>query len=53
MMGLAMSPLNRLLVYPDGQRTALHQGLVVLLPVADLVFGPAYLMLSVAASEDD
>lgn len=49
MVGLVMPPLNSLLVHPDGQRTALHQGLVVLLPVADLMLGPA---LSEAALQD-
>ncbi|MFB2908153.1 hypothetical protein ACE1BH_25130 [Aeromonas jandaei] len=40
-----MPLLYGLLVHPDGQRTALHQGLVVLLPVAELVLGLAYLMI--------
>lgn len=52
MVALAMPLLNGLFVHPDGQRTALHQGLVVLLPVADLVLGLAHLMLSDTALQD-
>lgn len=52
MVGLAMPLLDSLFVHPDGQRTALYQGLVVLLPVADLVFGLAHLMFPKAALED-
>ena len=47
MMGLAMPLLDDLLIHPDGQRTTLHQGLVVLFPVADLVLGLAHLALPV------
>lgn len=47
MVGLAMPLLDSLFVHPDGQRTVLYQGLVVPLPVADLVFG-----LPEAALED-
>lgn len=52
MMGLAMPLLDGLLIHPDGQRTTLHQGLVVLFPVADLVLGLAHLMLSETALQD-
>ena len=52
MMGLSMPLLDGLLIHPDGQRTTLHQGLVVLLPVADLVLGLAHLMLSETALQD-
>lgn len=52
MVDLAMPLLNGLCVHPNGQRTALHQGLVVLLPVADLVLGLAHLMLSETALQD-
>ncbi len=52
MVDQAMPLLNGLFVHPDGQRTALHQGLVVLLPVADLVLGLAHLMLSETALQD-
>lgn len=52
MVDLAMPLLNGLCVHPNGQRTALHQGLVVLLTVADLVLGLAHLMLSETALQD-
>ena len=52
MVDLAMPPLNGLLVHPDSQRTSLHQGLVVLLSVTDLVFGFAHQTLSAAALQD-
>lgn len=52
MVDLAMPLLNGLYVHPDSQRTSLHQGLVVLLPVTDLVLGLAHLMLSETALED-
>lgn len=52
MVALAMPLLNDLFVHPDGQRTALHQGLIVLLPVADLVLGLTHLMLSDTALQD-
>lgn len=52
MMGLAMPLLDGLLIHPDGQRTALHQGLVVLFPVAELVLGLAHLALPVVNLRD-
>ena len=52
MMGLAMPLLDGLLIHPDGQRTTLHQGLVVLFPVADLVLGLAHLALPVVNLRD-
>lgn len=52
MLGLAMPVLNGLLVHPDGQRTTLCQGLVVLLPVADLVLGLTHLVLSETDLQD-
>jgi len=47
MMGLAMPLLDGLLIHPYGQRITLHQGLVVLFPVADLLLGLPHLALSV------
>ena len=44
-MGMAMPSLDSLLIHPDGQRATLYQGMIVLLPVADLVPGLAYLVL--------
>jgi tryptophan synthase alpha chain len=49
MMGLAMPLLDGLLIHPDGQRTTLHQGLVVLFPVADLVLA----MVAQFRTDDD
>lgn len=43
---------NCLPVHPEGQRTALRQGLVVLFPVADLVLGLAHLMHSEVVLQD-
>ena len=51
MMGL-VPLLDGLLIHPDGQRTTLHQGLVVLFPVADLVLGLAHLALPVVNLRD-
>ena len=45
MVSLAMPVLDSLLIHPDGQRATLYQGMIVLLPVADLVPGLAYLVL--------
>ena len=45
MMGVAMPSLDSLLIHPDGQRATLYQGMIVLLPVADLVLRLAYLVL--------
>ena len=52
MVDQAMPLLNGLFVHPDGQRTALHQSLVVLLPVADLVLGLAHLILPLVNLRD-
>lgn len=52
MGGLAMPPLNGLLVHLGGQQTALHLDLVVLLLVAELVFGFAHQTLSATALQD-
>ena len=52
MMGMAMPLLDSLLIHPDGQRATLYQGLIVLLPVADLVLGLAHLVLPVVNLRD-
>ena len=52
MMGMAMPLLDSLLIHPDGQRATLYQGLIVLLPVADLVLGFAHLVLPVVNLRD-
>ena len=44
--------MDGLLIHPDGQRTTLHQGLVVLFPAADLVHGLAHLALAVVNLRD-
>lgn len=38
-----MPLLDGLVVHPEGQRPALYQRLVILLPVADVVLGLAHL----------
>ena len=52
MMGLTIPLLDGLLIHPDGQRTSLHQGLLVLFPVADLELGLAHLTLCLVALSD-
>ncbi|WP_418135476.1 hypothetical protein [Aeromonas veronii] len=47
-----MPVLYSLLIHPERKRAALYQGLVVLLPVADLLFGLAHLTLSLIDSDD-
>jgi hypothetical protein len=49
---MAMPLLDSLLIHPDGQRATLYQGLIVLLPVADLVLGFAHLVLPVVNLRD-
>ena len=52
MMGIAMPLLDSWLIHPDSQRATLYQGLIVLLPVADLVFWLAHLVLPVENIRD-
>jgi hypothetical protein len=51
-VGLAIPLIDGLLIHPNGQRTTLHQGLVVLYPVADFELGLAYLALPVVNIRD-
>lgn len=42
---LAMPVFDGLLIHPESEGTTFYQGLVVLFPVADLLFGLAHLTL--------
>lgn len=52
MVSQAMPLLDSLLIHPKGEGTTLYQGLIVLFPVADLLFVLAHLTPRVVDSDD-